>query len=92
MKGKVEKGKGREGINWRTGASYHRGTGSVWEKIFEAQLHYIIERGNDMYMPSREQDRKAEDITRIGELGHYQEKLQVDAGESYAAKLGAAAA
>ena len=38
MKGKVEKGKGREGINWRTGASYHRGTGSVWEKIFEAQL------------------------------------------------------
>lgn len=85
MKGKVEKGKGREGYKLAaqngTGASYHRGTGSVWEKIFEAQLHYIIERGNDMYMSSRGQDRKAEDITRIGELGHHQEKLQVDAGE-----------
>ena len=64
----------------------------MWGKTFEAQLHYIIERGNDMYMSSREQDRKAEDITRIGESGHHQEKLQVDAGESCAAKLGAAAA
>ena len=45
-----------------------------------------------MYMSSREQDRKAEDITRIGELGHHQERLRMDAGESYAAKLGAAAA
>jgi len=70
-KGKVEKGKGREGHKLAaqngTGASYHRGTGSVWEKIFEVQLHYITERGNDMYMSSREQDREAEDITRIGD-------------------------
>lgn len=49
----------------------------MWENIFEVQLHYIIERGNDIYMSSREQDKKAEDITRIDELGHHhQGKLQ----------------